>query len=269
MSAMTPVPQHRLNGVSHESAPASLVDELIALAHAAGTAAMRYYGGGVNVESKNDGTPVTMADKAAHALIVQGLAAIDPSIPVISEEGDVPLLTERRAWRRFWLVDPLDGTKEFIRQNGEFTVNIALIDAGEPVAGVVFAPAMNVTYYATKGGGAWKSALGAPAERIYRRIRTTDQPLVIVESRSHPSNALEDFLATINVGDRVQIGSSLKFCLVAEGTADVYPRLGPTMEWDVAAGDCIYRNASLNGQNASPLVYNSPDLRIAGFVVGL
>lgn len=167
-------------------------------------------------------------------------------------------------------MDPLDGTKEFIHRNGEFTVNVALIESGEPVLGVVYAPALDLLYLAGKGLGAWKAEGGGTAVRIQSPARGAGRrPLVVVESRSHPSAELERYLSTLQVARRVQAGSSLKFCWVAEGKADIYPRLGRTMEWDVAAGDCVWRNASREGQNPSPLTYNTPELSHDRFVIGL
>ena len=166
-------------------------------------------------------------------------------------------------------MDPLDGTKEFIKKRAEFTVNVALIDDGEPVFGVVQAPALDLLYWAVKGEGAWREQKGQPAERIYSAPAEPGAALTVVESLSHPSPELEEYLKTIRVGQRVKAGSSLKFCWVAEGRADIYPRLGPTMEWDVAAGDCVYRQSGRDGERPSPLTYNKPDLRNASFVIGL
>ena len=172
----------------------------------------------------------------AHGILVDGLRRLDPATPVVSEEAAAASFETRRGWRRFWLVDPLDGTKEFIKRRAEFTVNVALIEDGEPVLGVVLAPALDLLYWAVKGGGAWREDRGRPAERIYSSVPAPGTPLTVVESLSHPSPELEEYLRTIPVARRVKAGSSLKFCWVAEGRADIYPRLGPTMEWDVAAG---------------------------------
>jgi 3'(2'), 5'-bisphosphate nucleotidase len=144
-----------------------------------------------------------------------------------------------------------------------------LIENGEPVLGVVLAPALDLLYWAVKGEGAWKEERGGVPERIYSRPAAPGTPLTVVESLSHPSDELEQYLKTIPVARRVKAGSSLKFCWVAEGRADVYPRLGPTMEWDVAAGDCVYRQSGSEGERQSPLTYNKPDLRNTSFVIGL
>lgn len=246
-----------------------MLEALRTLARDAGRAILAHYDGPVAVEEKADRSPLTLADTAAHAVIVEGLLTIDPATPVISEEGEIPPYEERKGWTRFWLVDPLDGTKEFLKRNGEFTVNIALVERGTPTLGVIYAPAKDLMYSAELGRGAWRVTASGVPERIFTRERTGTGPLTIVESRSHPSPEMAEFLQGIEVGERVEAGSSLKFCMVAEGKADVYPRLGPTMEWDVAAGDCIYRSAARTGTHASPLTYNKPDLRNSRFVIGL
>ena len=244
---------------------------IVALARDAGNATMTYYDGAEvsGLREKEDRSPVTLADEVAHDILVEGLHRIDPATPVVSEEAAAASFDTRRGWHRFWLVDPLDGTKEFIKRRAEFTVNVALIDAGEPVFGVVLAPALGLLYWAVKGEGAWREEKGGPAERIYSTSPAAGTPLTVVESLSHPSPELEEYLQTIPVARRVKAGSSLKFCWVAEGRADIYPRLGPTMEWDVAAGDCIYRQSGRNGERKSPLTYNKPDLRNTSFVIGL
>jgi 3'(2'), 5'-bisphosphate nucleotidase len=241
------------------------------LAREAGRATMTYYGdeNGAGVRAKADDSPVTLADEAAHRILVDGLGRLDPETPVVSEESQAEGYEARRGWRRFWLVDPLDGTKEFIKRRAEFTVNVALIENGEPVFGVVLAPALDLLYWAAKGEGAWREEKSAAAERIYSTAPAPGTPLTVVESLSHPSPELEEYLKTIPVARRVKAGSSLKFCWVAEGRADVYPRLGPTMEWDVAAGDCVYRQSGREGERPSPLTYNKPDLRNPSFVIGL
>ncbi|MFL5404176.1 MAG: 3'(2'),5'-bisphosphate nucleotidase CysQ [Gemmatimonadales bacterium] len=245
--------------------------EVTQLARAAGRATMSYYNGDLasEVREKDDRSPVTLADEAAHELLVRGLEQIDPDTPVISEEASLVPFETRRGWRRFWLVDPLDGTKEFIKHRAEFTVNVALIEDGEPVLGVVLAPALELLYWAVKGEGAWREDNGSGPTRIYSSAPAAGTSLTVVESLSHPSPELEEYLKTIPVARRVKAGSSLKFCWVAEGRADVYPRLGPTMEWDVAAGDCIYRQSGREGERPSPLTYNKPDLRNPSFVIGV
>ena len=228
----------------------------------------RYRANDAWVQAKADGSPVTAADLAADAIIRDGLTALDPAIPYLSEEQEIPPYEVRRGWSRYWLVDPLDGTKEFIGRTGEFTVNVALIEDGEPVLGVVAAPAAGLLYYARAGEGAWKREGDGPPRRLRSALSSPSDPLRVVESRSHPSPALEAFLEPLNVVERVKSGSSLKFCVVAEGRADVYPRLGPTMEWDVAAGDCVHRNSG-HPPHPGVLRYNKPSLRNGGFVIGL
>jgi 3'(2'), 5'-bisphosphate nucleotidase len=250
---------------------AELRSEVVDLVREAGRATMAYYDAPAEagVREKDDKSPVTLADEVAHEILVEGLRRLDPAIPVVSEEAAADDFETRRGWRRFWLVDPLDGTKEFIKKRAEFTVNVALIENGEPVLGVVEAPALELVYWAVKGGGAWREQKGGAAERIYSTAPAPGAPLTVVESLSHPSAELEEYLKTIPVARRVKAGSSLKFCWVAEGRADVYPRLGPTMEWDVAAGDCVYRQSGRDGERPSPLTYNKPDLRNPSFVIGL
>lgn len=244
--------------------------ELSRIARLAGAAILKHYepSAGGAIALKQDGSPLTAADEAAHAVISEALAEWDSSIPVISEEAELPSYEERAHWRRFWLVDPLDGTKEFISRNGEFTVNIALIENGEPVLGVVHAPALGLMYTAGKDLGAWREEADGGWTRVLHVPPVAGQPLTIVESRSHGSPEMAGFADRLNVQRRVAIGSSLKFCWVAEGRAQLYPRLGPTMEWDVAAGDCIFRNSAPVGQYSTPLVYNKPDLRNSAFVIG-
>ena len=242
---------------------------ILELAREAGRATMTYYDGATEVREKEDRSPVTLADEVAHRILVEGLQRLDPETPVVSEEAESAAWEARRGWRRFWLVDPLDGTKEFIKKRAEFTVNLGLIEDGEPTFGVVLAPALDLLYWAEKGRGAWRQVKAGAAERIYSTEPPPGTPLTIVESLSHPSAELEEYLKTIPVKERVKAGSSLKFCWVAEGKADVYPRLGPTMEWDVAAGDCIYRQLGRRGERPSPLTYNKPDLRNPSFVIGL
>jgi 3'(2'), 5'-bisphosphate nucleotidase len=250
---------------------AQLRAAVISLCQEAGRATMTYYDGATDagVREKEDRSPVTLADEVAHGILVEGLRRIDPSTPVVSEEDVMTSFEDRRGWRRFWLVDPLDGTKEFIKRRAEFTVNVGLIENGEPVFGVVLAPALDLLYWAAKGAGAWREEKGGAPERIFSTQPEPGTPLTVVESLSHPSAELEEYLQTIPVARRVKAGSSLKFCWVAEGRADIYPRLGPTMEWDVAAGDCIYRQSGRGAERPSPLTYNKPDLRNPSFVIGL
>lgn len=247
------------------------LERLQAIARRAGAAILEHHDRQepLAVERKADRSPLTAADRAAHASIAADLAAWDPAIPVVSEEGDIPPHEVRRAWSRFWLVDPLDGTKEFLARNGEFTVNVALVEGDAPVLGAVYAPALDLLYFAAAGLGAWKREPGRPPERIFSRPPAPGAPLLVAESRSHPSAELEAYLQTVPVARRIQAGSSLKFCWVAEGKADIYPRFGPTMEWDTAAGDCIFRCSGRERPRRSPLHYGKADLRNGSFVIGL
>ena len=228
-----------------------LLEALLPVARAAGDAILAIYATDFAVRDKTDASPVTAADERAEALILQALAALTPEIPVVSEEaaaaGHIPAVEER-----FWLVDPLDGTKEFISRNGEFTVNIALIEQGVPVLGVVFVPALDRLFAGARGATAFVEDHG-----VRRSIACRTPPaegLTVVASRSHgDAEALERFLAGRKVARQISAGSSLKLCLVAAGEADVYPRLGRTMEWDIAAGDAVLRAAggrvcTLDGQ---------------------
>lgn len=248
-------------------APEAL-DRLSGIARSAGTAIMQTYSTAMQVVCKPDDSPVTAADLAAHDVITQALERWDPAIPIVSEEAAIPDASTRAGWRRWWLVDPLDGTKEFLARNGEFTVNIALIEDGCPVLGVVYAPALDLLYGAARGLGSWRTEVDRKPVRIYSTCWRAGEAARIVESRSHPSAALESYLQGLRVVERVQVGSSLKFCRVAEGAADLYPRLGQLMEWDAAAGDCLYRYSAPSGERLSPLRYNTPTLRVPGFVLG-
>ena len=209
---------------------------------------------------------VTEADLAAEAAIVALLAAATPEVAVMTEETAATHTLERSG--RFWVVDPLDGTKECVRGSDEFTVNIALIDNLEPVLGVIYVPAQELLYYAEKDAGSWRRRGDEQPVRIFSSAPDLSKGLTVVESKSHPSAELEDYLKDLPVKERVSAGSSLKFCLVAEGLADIYPRMNPTMEWDVAAGDCIYRNSARLGRRTSSLTYNKPTLKNGSFVVG-
>ena len=222
-------------------APQALLDALLPIARQAGAAIMNIYATDFEVRGKDDASPVTEADECAEALILPALASLTPDIPIVAEEavaaGHNPTVGER-----FWLVDPLDGTKEFINRNGEFTVNIALIENGSPVLGVVFAPALDRLFAGAVGLGSFVEDQG-----VRRNIACRSEPaagLTVVASRSHgDADALASFLAGRKVASQTNAGSSLKLCLVAAGEADVYPRLGRTMEWDIAAGDAVLRAA--------------------------
>lgn len=247
----------------------NLADFVCGIAQRAGAAIMEVYQGGYTVVQKQDESPLTCADRVSHEVIVGLLADRFPDIPVLSEEGaDIPFEV-RTQWRRFWLVDPLDGTKEFIKRNGEFTVNIALIEDGVSVLGVVYVPVQDRLYWGVVGTGAFVQQGGAPAIPIQVRQAAVDGGLTVVMSRSHPSVELEEFLNQFQVADALPVGSSLKLCVVAEGRADLYPRLGPTMEWDTAAGQAVVEAAggSVCTLEGVPLSYNKPSLLNPFFVV--
>lgn len=248
----------------------ALLPRLVTLAEAAGAAIETCRRSGVlDVRAKGDGSPVGRADTEAHAVIAAGLGALAPDVPVVSEEGEIADAAARAGWATWWLVDPLDGTKEFLAGVPDYTVNIALIHEGVPVAGVVHASGRGVTYFGAAGQGSWRRRDGLTARLVATPV-APGRPLTVVESRSHGSPGMAAFLAPYRIGARVAIGSSLKFCLVADGTADVYPRLGPTMEWDVAAGDAVWRWAVADGAPPHPssLTYGKADLRNGAFVAG-
>ncbi|MDB4470707.1 3'(2'),5'-bisphosphate nucleotidase CysQ [Deltaproteobacteria bacterium] len=240
------------------------------IAREAGRAIMAIYGeDDFAVEMKADKSPLTAADKASHEVIVAGLQKNWPDIPILSEEGaDIPYEV-RKSWKRFWLVDPIDGTKEFIKRNGEFTVNIALIEAGSPTLGVVYVPAQQKLYWGISGKGAWAQQRSDQPQMIKVRQPDPEKGLTVVMSRSHPSPELEEYLKTIKVADALSIGSSLKLCVVAEGLADLYPRLGPTMEWDTAAGQAVVESAGgeVVDLNDVRLLYNKENLLNEIFIV--
>jgi len=221
---------------------ANLLNEVEQIALNAGAAIMEIYAREFTIEKKEDKSPLTEADKAANDLIVTGLDVLSVSIPVLTEEA-VEAFAGADEHGRYWLVDPLDGTKEFIKRNGEFTVNIALIEQGKPVLGVVYAPALGTTYLGAEGVGAFKTVTGAERQPIRVAGHTEGQPWRVVGSRSHASQDTLDWLAPLGEYELVPMGSSLKICLVAEGAADLYPRLGPTCLWDTGAAHAVVNAA--------------------------
>jgi 3'(2'), 5'-bisphosphate nucleotidase len=218
-----------------------LLPELLEIAREAGDkAAVHQPSAAETVQIKGDGSPVTLADRAAHEVIMQGLGGLDPLLPVISEEGDLEGVESVRH-PQFWLVDPLDGTKDFLAGRDEYTVNIALVENGEPILGVVVAPANGTAYFSSRGLGAYKQAGGSSAGRIH--CSTASGRIRAAVSRSHSSQSTEDYLARLGADETIRSGSSIKICLVAEGAVDVYPRLGPTSIWDTAAAVAVAREA--------------------------
>ena len=257
--------------------------KLLEISLAAGKEIMAVYGQELVVEAKEDDSPLTIADQRSHRAIEAGLQSAYPKIPVLSEEGSEISYEERKNWQRFWLVDPLDGTKEFIKRNGEFTVNIALIEGNYPVLGAIYVPATDIFYYGEENSGAYKleNASAVKVEKA-EALHEKSIPLFakkamgknrIVTSRSHMSAETQEFIERINDGsqpiEHVSAGSSLKFCLVAEGKADYYPRFAPTMEWDTAAGQAIVEAAGGIVQSAkdqSRFSYNQECLRNGWFL---
>ncbi|MFN3712367.1 MAG: 3'(2'),5'-bisphosphate nucleotidase CysQ [Alcanivoracaceae bacterium] len=250
----------------------ALLNQVADIARRAGDAILEVYNGpDFDVERKGDDSPLTAADLAAHRLILAGLTALTPDIPVHSEESEGITWEMRRHWSRYWLVDPLDGTKEFIKRNGEFTVNIALIESGVPVLGVVHVPVLGITYSGGDGLGAFRqTAAGRESIQVRRPVSV---PVVMVASRSHGTDTIGVLEEVINreIGpvELTSMGSSLKLCLVAEGKADIYPRLAPTSEWDTAAADAVVRAAGGTVVNTAfePLRYNKQDILNPHFLV--
>lgn len=252
-----------------EESRRQLLEALLPLARRAGQAILAVYATDFAVRGKPDTSPVTEADERAEAIILAGLAALAPDIPVVSEEcaarGELPANAAGAA--RFWLVDPLDGTKEFIRKNDEFTVNIALVEAGRPVLGVVLAPALGRLFAGASGVGAFQEDSAGRRPLACREVPAAG--LTVVGSRSHRDGAeLEAFLGGKTVADRLSVGSSLKFCLLAAGEADFYPRFGPTMEWDTAAGHGVLLAAGgrMRLLDGAEFVYGKPGWANPGFI---
>lgn len=251
-----------------------LIGDIIELVDRAGDAIMEVYRGvDFGTERKDDNSPLTEADLASHGILVNGLEELTPDIPVLSEESQGIEYAERKQWERFWLVDPLDGTKEFIKQNGEFTVNVALIENGTPVAGVVGVPALENLYWAAEGEGAFKRlTTGEMAPVEVADAPSADTEVVVVVSRSHVNDETRAFADAVadryDDVDLMPVGSALKLCMVAEGNAQVYPRLGPTMEWDIAAAHCVVEQAGgvIRTDGGERLLYNKENLRNPFFV---
>jgi 3'(2'), 5'-bisphosphate nucleotidase len=242
----------------------SLCDSCVEIAREAGKKILAIYDSEFVIEHKDDNSPLTDADMASHHTIVEALSALTPEIPILSEESAKLPFEERSRWAVYWLVDPLDGTREFIKRNGEFTVNIALIDGHKSILGVIHVPVLDIDYFAYEGGGAFKSEQGGVAQSI--SVKTPeDNRLVVAGSRSHGSEEMQKYMENISARysevDILSMGSSLKLCLVAEGKADIYPRLGLTSEWDTAAAQCIVEQAGghVTKTDMSTLEYNTKD----------
>ncbi len=249
----------------------SLIDPVVALAEDAGQAILEVYSTDFEVQSKDDDSPLTRADLAAHHCIVAGLELLTPGMPIISEEAGLPDFEERRSWESYWLIDPLDGTKEFVKRNGEFTVNIALIEKHTSVFGVVHVPVQGKTYLGCEGFGAELRESKAAARTIHVSDASAN-PVRVVGSRSHRGASLDAFLENLGEYDMLAMGSSLKFCVIAEGGADLYPRLGLTSEWDTAAAQAVVEQAggSVVTLDGKPMKYNTKSdiLNPYFFVIG-
>jgi len=240
------------------------VDKICNIALMAGDEIMKIYSSNdFQVSYKSDNSPLTLADKASHNIIKNELQKEYPDIPILSEEDKEIPFSERKTWDYFWLVDPLDGTKEFIKKNGEFTVNIALIKKDRPIAGVIYAPAVGLLYFAEQGHGAFKKNRDHSLEKIKVNTDIKDG-LIAVKSRSHSSDEENKYFSRFNVKHTIAVGSSLKFCMVAQGKAHLYYRHGPTWEWDTAAGHVI---AECAGAKVTNLRYNKNVIKNDSFIV--
>ena len=234
----------------------------------AGKAILDIYDTSFEVETKSDDSPLTQADKNSHLVIESGLSALFPNIPILSEEGrDIPY-SERKKWDCFWLVDPLDGTKEFVKRNGEFTVNIALIKDNYPIFGSVYAPFKKELFWALEGLGAWKS-IDKNKDKPIKVLKSNKKTRIVI-SRSHPNEKVVDYINQYNKHELIRMGSSLKLCCIADGKADIYPRLGPTSEWDIGAAQCVVEQAGgnvLEYDTISRLRYNKENILNPFFIV--
>jgi len=236
-----------------------LLPELIQIARQAGEAILAVYESDFAVCHKEDDTPLTLADLKAHQLLMHELGKLTPDLPLLSEEGSPPPLTERCQWQRYWLIDPLDGTREFIRRSGEFSVNIALIENHRPILGLIYAPVSNTCYHAAKGHGSFRIDASGSATRLRARRHSAQQLVVTTSLRAGQDIRTRDLLQRLPEHTLVTMGSALKSCLIAEGKADIYPRVGPTSEWDTAAAQIIIEEAGglITDMNLQPLRYNT------------
>ena len=244
----------------------SLLDQVLEIADTASRKVMEICQTDFQVQTKDDNSPITEADIASHHVIVDGLTALTPDIPILSEESANAPWEERKTWTRFWLVDPIDGTKDFTNRTGEFTVNIALIENGEPVMGVVTAPALGDAYWGIKGQGAWKREADGSTRRL--AVENPPQAIRAVASKNHMNEDTRHFIEQLGEHQLVQAGSSLKFCRIAEGQADIYPRLGPTCEWDTGAAHAVLVAAGgkVTQLDGTPLAYGKEEVLNPYFV---
>ncbi len=238
-----------------------LVNPVCEIAKQAGAEIMKIYSEGFEIQEKNDHSPLTTADLASHTLIINKLTDLTPEIPILSEESASISFDERSSWESYWLIDPLDGTREFIKRNGEFTVNIALVTEHNSSLGVVHIPVQDITYFASRNHGACKQVGNGAAEKITVRNSTPDSKPTICGSRSHAGKSLQALQNEIGEFELISMGSSIKMCLVAEGVADIYPRFGPTSEWDTAAAHCVVNEAGgkIVNTDLETLPYNTKD----------
>jgi len=244
------------------------IEQIIAIAKDAGEAIMKIYNKDFTVEYKDDKSPLTEADTKANEIICTALVELYPNIPIMSEENKQTEYSVRKNWEYYWCIDPIDGTKEFIKKNNEFTVNIALIHKDTPILGVVYAPAIDEMYWAKKDEGAYKNNQKLPLHINSR----PEKKLSVVASKSHLSKETQEFIDNLETEmiEQVSKGSSLKLCMVAEGIADIYPRLAPTMEWDTAAADAVVRESgkmTYSQEDEQPMVYNKENLLNPWFIV--
>lgn len=244
------------------------IKQVIRIAQKAGFEIMKIYNSlDFEVEIKKDDSPLSKADKVSHEIINEELNKLYPEIPILSEEGKDVEYEKRKNWQSFWLIDPLDGTKEFIKKNGEFTVNIALITNNVPFAGVIYIPVTNETYFGSINKGSYKLT-NLNKKKITVSKKDFKQPLNVVQSLSHSGDEEDIFYSQFKIKEKVSKGSSLKICLIAEGKAELYFRGGPTWEWDTAAGHAIliYAGGYLVNKNRSDLLYNKEELKNYGFI---
>ena len=252
--------------------PEHLIAALIDVTRRAGTAILQVYESDFEVQSKSDASPLTEADLASHHVIAGALSGLTPEIPLLSEESEPPPFDERQRWRRYWLVDPLDGTREFVNRNGQFTVNIALIEDGQPRLGLVGVPVRGQVYLGCIATGRAECHENGTVRRIGGRPMAVDRPVMVVASRSHGNERLERYLASLAAAfpgvERRAMGSSLKLCMLADGGADLYPRLGPTCEWDIAAAHAVLAAAggAVRRLDGEPILYNKREFLNPDFI---
>ncbi|EDP45878.1 3'(2'),5'-bisphosphate nucleotidase CysQ [Rickettsiella grylli] len=245
-----------------------LLNEVISLAKKVGNLVLTLYQSDFSAEYKKDHSPITVADLASHECICQELKRLTPDIPIISEESGSISYQKNQVWDKYWLVDPLDGTKEFLEKNDEFTINIALIEQNKPSLGVIFVPCKNICYFAHKRLGAYKQVGQTQPQVIRSRILNAKEPITAVVSRRHGRERIKKFLTQFARLNLLSCGSALKFCWLAEGLADVYPRFSPTFAWDIAAGHCILTEAGgfIIDDIGKELEYNPFVLQRSGFL---